>query len=129
MRFIISGGGAAVGEQSAPLAIRVGSQDVVASGTVLVNTKQVQFEIANLKVEMLFESDGDAPRLGAARASGAKLTLPLYNFDNPLGSGTTQPLEVGTLAGRKLWLAFMVHALSSSGLRTVHYTFSVGESV
>ncbi len=122
--------GSPAGQPFAPLQIRTSGRDVVASGTVMTaDSRNLEFQIAHLRVVFSFMSDSGQTRLGPGSASGSTLNLTLYNFDNSIGSGTTAPLEIGTLHGRKLWLSFMVYALSPESIKTVHYTFTLGDSV
>ena len=127
MSFILNGG-PAIGQPFAPLQIKTAGRDVIATGTVITaDHLSLEFQLAHLRVVFSFVSDGGQPRLGPSSASGSSLNLTLYNFNNSIGSGTTAPLEIGTLSGRKLWLSFMVYALSPESSKTVHYTFMLGE--
>jgi hypothetical protein len=125
----IANAGAPIGQSFTPLQIRTGGFDVVASGTVITApTQNLEFQLGNLRVVFAFVSDGGQPRLGPGSASGSTLNLTLYNFNNSIGSGTTSPIEIGNLSGRKLWLSFTVYALSPESSKTVHYTFMVGDA-
>lgn len=125
----IANAGAPVGQPFAPLQIKTGSFDVIASGTVITAPSQnLEFQLSNLRVVFAFVSDGGLPRLGPGSATGSVLNLTLYNFNNSIGSGTTSPIEIGNLSGRKLWLSFTIYALSPESSKTVHYTFMVGEA-
>ena len=127
MSFILNGG-PVIGQPHAPLQIKTAGRDVIATGTVITGDHlNLEFQIAHLRVVFSFVSDGGQPRLGPGSASDSTLNLTLYNFNNSIGSGTTTPLEIGTLSGRKLWLSFMVYALSPESSKTVHYTFMLGE--
>jgi len=120
--------GPAIGQSFAALIIKTGGRDVVASGTVITGEKaNLELQLAHLRVVFSFVTDGGQPRLGPSSATGSTLNLTLFNFDNSIGSGTTSPLEIGTLQGRRLWLSFMIYALSPDSSKTVHYTFMVGE--
>ncbi|RQO54468.1 hypothetical protein DBR47_22750 [Paucibacter sp. KBW04] len=124
----ISNAGAPVGQPFAPVQIRTSGRDVVSAGTVItVDNRNLEFQIAHLKVVFSFVTDAGATRLGPGSASDSTLNLTLYNFNNSIGSGTTAPLDIGTLAGRKLSLSFMVYAISPESSKTVHYTFTLGE--
>lgn len=127
MSFVVNGG-AAIGHLYAPLQIKTSGRDVVVAGTVITaDNKNLEFQLAELRIVLTFEADGGEPRIGTATASGSTLSLDLFNFNNPLGSGTTLPIEIGTLAHRKLLLSFTIYALSPESIKTVHYTFMVGE--
>jgi hypothetical protein len=125
---VISSGSPSTGHPFAPLQIRTGGRDVVASGTVITaNNQNLEFQLAHLRVVFNFVSDGGSTRLGPSSASGSALHLTLYNFNNSIGSGTTSPMEIGSLSGRKLWLSFVIYAFSPESSKTVHYTFMLGD--
>ena len=127
---LIINGGPAIGQPYAPLQIKTGGRDVVASGSVITaNNRNLEFQLANLRVVFLFETDAGPTRMGTASASGSSLHLPLFNFNNSIGAGTTAPIEIGTLSGQKLLLSFMVYALNPESTKTVHYTFMLGDRV
>lgn len=120
----------AIGQSYAPLIVKTGGREVVASGTVITGEKSnLEFQLAHLRVVFSFESDGSQPRLGPSSATGSTLNLTLFNFNNSIGSGTTSPLEIGSLQGKRLWLSFMVYALTPDSSKTVHYTFMVGDPI
>ena len=127
---VISSAGVPLGQPIAALQIRTAGRDVVASGTVITADNQnLEFQLAHLRVVFTFVSDSGQTRLGPGTASGSTLSLTLYNFNNSIGAGTTSPIVIGTLTGRKLWLSFMVYALNPETSKTVHYTFALGEPV
>jgi hypothetical protein len=120
--------GPTIGQPFAPLKIQTSRRDVVASGTVITtNNENLEFQLAHLRVVFSFVTDAGQTRLGPSSASGSALNLTLYNFNNTIGSGTTSPIEIGTLNSRKLWLSFVVYAFSPESSKTVHYTFTVGD--
>lgn len=124
----MNGGPPPIGHPYAPLQIKTAGRDVVVCGTVITaDNKSLEFKIADLQIVLLFSSDGGQPRFGLTSAVGSTLQLPLFNFDNSLGSGTKVPIEIGTLGGRKLLLSFAIYAFSPESVKTVHYTFMVGD--
>ena len=121
-------GGGGIGHNSASLQIRTAGKDVLASGSVVTaDSRNLEFQLAHLRVVLEFLSDGTTTRMDAKSDEKSTLTLSLYNFNNSIGSGTTSPIEIGTFGGRKLHLAFMVYALSEVSSKTVHYTFMLGD--
>lgn len=127
MSFVLNAS-SMIGQPSAPLQIRTGNRDVIAAGTVITaDNRSLEFQLAHLRVVFEFSTDSGSTRIESGGASGSALNLCLYNFNNTIGSGTTSPIEIGTFAGRKLWLAFMVYAFSPESSKTVHYTFMMGD--
>lgn len=120
--------GSPIGQLNAALHIRTGNRDVVAAGTVITaDNRNLEFQLTNIRVVFEFLTDGGNTRMESGTPSSSALTLRLYNFNNSIGSGTSLPIEIGVLGGRKLLLAFMVYALSTESSKTVHYTFMVGD--
>ena len=74
--------GPVIGQPFAPLSIKTGGRDIVATGTVITGEKaNLEFQLAHLRVFFSFVSDGGQPRLGPSSASGSTLNLTLFNFD------------------------------------------------
>jgi len=126
MPFILNSG-PTNGQPYTPVQIRTAGRDVIATGTVITaDPRNLEFHVANLQIIISFENDGGETRFGTSRVDGAALHLPLYNFNNPIGSGTTHPVEIGRLHGRVLLMAFAIYANSPDSLKTFHYTFMLG---
>jgi hypothetical protein len=125
--FVSRGG---IDQVAVPLKIRTSGKDVLASGTVLTaDSQNLEFQLAHLGVKLVFLTDSTTTRMEGKTDETGTLTLSLYNFNNSIGAGTTLPIDIGTFNGRKLWFAFMVYAMNSQSLKTVHYTFMLGDSV
>jgi hypothetical protein len=108
--------------------IRTGGYDVLAGGTVITaDGKNLEFQIDNLRFVFSFLSDNGATRMEPGPVSSSALTLLLFNFNNSIGSGTTEPIEIGTVRGRKLLLSFMVYSMNPDSTKTVHYTFLLSD--
>lgn len=108
--------------------IRTNGLDVLASGTVITaDNKDLEFQLDTIRFVFSFLSDNGATRMEAGPQSTSTLYLILYNFNNSIGSGTTAPMPVGNIRGRKLWLSFMVYSINTESTKTVHYTFLAGD--
>ncbi|MBQ2961097.1 MAG: hypothetical protein IJE09_07740 [Oscillospiraceae bacterium] len=70
-----------------------------------------------------FESNGDGQHVLKQSISGNTITLTCFNFDNPLGTGTTKPIELATFNGKKIYFNFFVYALGDKALRKIVYSF------
>lgn len=55
--------------------------------------------------------------------SGNTIKLTCINFDNPLGTGTSKPIELATFNGKKIYVNFWVYALGENSLRKIVYSF------
>ncbi|MFM0428999.1 hypothetical protein PQQ75_08290 [Paraburkholderia aspalathi] len=128
MSSIASGG--SIASAPASLKIRTAGKEVVANGTVITaDNSNLEFQLAHLRIVMEFVTDGSSARIEGRSDERSTLTLRLFNFNNSIGAGTISPLEIGTLNGKKLLLAFMVYALSETSSKTVHYTFMLGDAI
>jgi len=99
---------------------------VIASGVVHLTEPEVTFNLANLVVKYLFKTGSDGTRFDAEVIDGA-LVISLYNFDNSLGQGRLDPMEIGNLSGRKLFATFFV-LTTETNVRQFNYTFMLMEA-
>ncbi|KAB2966334.1 DUF6864 domain-containing function [Zoogloea sp.] len=114
----------------APLQVKLQTAgfEVLANGTVITaNSTNLEFFIDNIKLVFAFQTDPGGTRLEQGPVLNNELTLFLYNFNNPMGSGTTAPLEIGSIRGKRLWVSFAVYSMSPDSPKTVHYTFLLGD--
>ena len=102
-----------------PLSVTLSSNgyDILASGTFITAGKDsAEIYFAGLCFKLVFMSVEGEP-------SGKMLTFRLENFSNPLGSGTSEPLEVGSKMGKKLYFSFYITAYDNESVKQVTYTF------
>jgi hypothetical protein len=80
--------------------------------------------MADLTFRFTFIDGGSgAPRF-TTNAMGPKgLELQLYNFMSPLGVGITEPLPVGQLAGRNIYILFTAYGVTDTPVKLVFCTF------
>lgn len=107
--------------------ICVGEYEVYDSGSVLSHgDKEILFEIKNLKIKIKFVSDSENANYDVKISlidNNACLLLTLVNFNNSLGTGLTNPVEIGTINGSRLYLQFVVYQLGESDTRMLSYTW------
>lgn len=111
------------------VAIRSGPVRVVASGTVTAfrdHPVDVTFTLGDerARVIVVFEEDPDveAPTVDTEVVDDDTIRFTLVNFKNPLGTGTPDPVEIGSLEGKPLWFHFRVYDVEG-GDPTLGYTF------
>lgn len=110
--------------------LKSAGKDIIANGIAhTFDRENFEIELKGLRFVFEFRTDSSGQRIEQEVISPTGLKLMIYNFNNTLGTGLTSPLELGTLSNRKLYLAFLVGALSESSIRTVTYTFFLGETV
>lgn len=103
-----------------PVSVYLGDSELIDSGTVVIKPNvPFQIQIANLIYKVRFESPGpeNEPRISYADQHDNGYTIVLQNFDNPLGT-SLNPIEVGTVSGKKVFVSMW--ATAPSGRGSVH---------
>ncbi|HDT5888160.1 DUF6864 domain-containing function [Aeromonas dhakensis] len=95
--------------------------EVIASGVVHLTTNDVQFQIANLKINLCFKSDSGNGRY-EGRIENGELFLDLFNHNNSLGEGRVDPVPIGEVMGRQLFISWYANTVSDN-LRQLSYSF------
>ena len=119
-----------------PPEIKSGPTEIIASGTVISfknNSIEIIFGSASERLKLIIEFEDDKenkePLIKASISSNKALILKLINYNNPLGMGNSEPINIGNFEGRELHLNYRVHALTNDLNKTVHYTIYLGEEV
>jgi hypothetical protein len=119
--------------QVAAPAVYLGGREVVAAGSVVVPPGET-VEIVPppnsrlpLRLHVSFERDEAGAVRMDANAEGRQVTLRLFNFFNPNGAATVNPLAIGASEGRILFLTYMVHVVGAkdAATRLFSYTLSL----
>jgi len=110
-----------------PLKITTSGYEVIHSGIVHLHEPEVEFEISDLTFKFRFKKGTDGTRFDADIVDNV-MVLTLFNFDNSLGQGKIDPVEIATLNGRKLYITFFVNTMEDN-VRQFNYTFMLGDSV
>ena len=106
--------------------------DVVCTGVVHVFGRKIEFKVQDLSLIFEFRTDKElspSQDIQQEIVSEKTLKLTLINFDNPIGTGVSTPIQVGTMNERKYFIAFSAFALGDSDSRRLEYTFMLGEHV
>ncbi|MGI2162357.1 DUF6864 domain-containing function [Shewanella oncorhynchi] len=106
-----------------PLKITTSGYEVIASGVVHLTAPEVKFSLANLVIKYQFKNSSEDSRF-IAEVIDNELVISLYNFNNSLGQGRIEPIEIGTLGGKRLFATWFVNTPTGSGdIRQFCYTF------
>ena len=116
--------------------IESGSAEVIASGSVISfegNPITITYGAGETRLKLTFEFKTDPSRkdpyvLGSS-ADPLSLRVVLFNFDSPLGVGTSTPTPIGTIGDRKLYIHYRVNTLSSTPDKTLLYTIYADKKV
>lgn len=103
---------------------------ILDSGSVITfdSTAELSFsckmdDTFSFSIVLQFESNGDGKQGLKQSISGNTITMTCVNFNNPLGTGTTKPIELATFNGKKVYFNFFIHALGDNSLRKISYSF------
>lgn len=113
------------------VSIKTGGLDVIANGTVLLVNDEVEFTIKDLRISFIFITDKNKKQSISSKIQDDNLfNIYLINFNNSLGSGCTNVLEIGHMRRRALFMSFIAYKLTESSLiRKLEYTFYLGNEV
>jgi hypothetical protein len=109
-----------------PLKVIINNYEVIHSGIAHMTGSEIKFELANLVVLYRFKKDSGEGRYEGEVGENNTLIINLYNSSNSLGEGKIEPVEIGTLGGKRLYGTWFVSTISND-LRQFHYTFMLAE--
>lgn len=82
----------------------------------------------NLSITFEFRDDASSPQtITYTSPNSSTLILTLVNHNNTLGVGNVEPLRIGTVNNRFLYLNYRVYGIGKSISKTLQYTFYLGE--
>lgn len=104
--------------------IKVGDFDLIESGSVItMKDADIHFYIEDLEYVFRFvNSDEEGARIRTASNNGKKLEIELQNFNGALGTGNINPLPMGTVNRKLLFIFFRVTQLGEGG-KMMHYSW------
>ncbi|HHX8443393.1 TPA: DUF6864 domain-containing function [Vibrio diabolicus] len=109
-----------------PVTVTIPGYQVISSGVVHLTSSEVTFKMANLTIKYKFITDASGVRFDASVIND-ELIINLFNFSNSLGEGRIEPVEIGTLAGKRLFATWYVHTVQPN-MRSFSYTFMLADS-
>ena len=108
-----------------PIKITTGGYEVISSGIVHITEPEIKFQLANIVVKYRFMSDSGGGRFQGEIVDN-ELVINLFNSTAVLGDGKLEPVEIGTLGGRKLFATWYVNTVENN-IRQFIYTFMLLE--
>lgn len=108
--------------------IKVGEYTVYESGCVITHLgKPVVFQIEDLTFEFNFVNDTENTESRAnvlAKNNSVKnLVFTFFNYDNELGRGIKEPVNVGNIESSELYLQYFIYAIGNSNSKIIKYTW------
>ncbi len=107
--------------------IEIDDYEIVSSGTLMtVHDKKVVFTIEDLRYEFIFKDNPEAKENNVHAnviTNGKGLEVMFENFNNVLGAGNQEPVEMGKINEKKILFTYRVYALTGSKSKIFHYTW------
>ncbi|MGE6376588.1 DUF6864 domain-containing function [Peribacillus muralis] len=109
--------------------ITSGGAHVLMSGLVIqFNGQPIEMNLdlpdfpLTLELDFANQENSTAQSINAQTKGESTLSLMFYNFNNPLGSGSGKPVQLGTYQNKFIYLNFRVFSISNTSDKTLHYT-------
>lgn len=102
------------------------SVEIISTGSVIqFKNENIVFHIEDLKFVLVFKKDGGKSRIDTVISDDeSEMEIIFYNCDNNFGIGTTGPLDLAEVNGRKVYFMARVSTLGKEKLsRLVYYTW------
>ena len=113
-----------------PISLSSAGKEVIATHTVHTFTpEELDISLADLALQLRFLSDKGEQRIERKVVEEKILELKIFNFNNTLGTGLTEPIELGQVSGRKLYFVFTASSLSKKSIKRIEFTYFLGEEV
>ena len=85
-------------------------------------------DILEFTLNIIFSDEGkELITTGNVSEDGKTLNMILHQWDNSMGTELTQPIELATNNGKKIWLKFKTTADKKNSFRSFHLTIWVEE--
>lgn len=86
---------------------------------VLISGESVEIKIPpDIIIQLSFLENKEEKQSMSFSIENEKLKVVLKNFTNPLGSSTRNPIEIGTIDNKKLYMHFIIHAIGNDNEKT-----------
>ena len=115
--------------------IRIGNYDVLDTGTIVSNIKDpidfiVKADILDT-LRLVFKNEGEnknqSVKAQISDDDPRMVILNFTNYNNPFGTASPEPIPLGKLNGRPLFLNFRVYGTSKKSGVHIHYTWLLGK--
>lgn len=118
--------------------IKSGDLELVSGGAFLAQIDRevtISLESENeVPLNLVFrfkndDSDNEKLNREAKVVNETTLDITFINYNNILGSFNKELWEIGSLAHRKLFMAYVIYGFNDSRLKKIDYSFYLGEEV
>lgn len=109
------------------ISILTGDYQVYYSGVVVcLKDKDTIFKFDGLEfVFKYLNSEDNIPKMETKLISSDKMEIIFYNFNKPFGVGSKNPIEIGTIREKKLYLSYKVDFIGKDAGSTFFYTWLI----
>jgi hypothetical protein len=101
--------------------------EILSTGTIIsVADKLIIFKIEDLLFEFEFKNNTEFSenKISAQNSENGKTMRLLFeNFNNSLGTGNVEPIDIGYIGRKKIFLNYRIYAISGNSGKLVHYTW------
>jgi hypothetical protein len=118
--------------------VKSGNLELVSGGSFLSESDKEVTIILESNVEsplnLIFRfkndnSNKDKLHRDAKAVNDTTLDITFTNYNSVLGSFNKELWEIGTIAHRKLFMAYVIYGFNDSRIKKIDYTFYLGEEV
>lgn len=109
--------------------IMSGDAKIILTGTVIQfnrNPIEININFPDFPFKWILKFENDIKihdnSLKATAPNQNTLETTFINFNNPVGVGSTNPLNIGKVGGENLYINYRIYSLSDNTDKTVHYT-------
>lgn len=104
--------------------IEMGDFELEESGSIITTKDaEIRFRIQDLEYVFSFVNEENIPaQLRTKSNDGKRLEVELVNFNNPLGTGSIDPVPMGRIGEKLLFIMIRVDAFEN-GSKTFHYSW------
>ena len=102
-------------------------REILSAGSVIgISNKPIIFKIEDLIFEFNFKENKSFSEHKISTEipkDGKKMKILFENFNNNLGIGNIDPVEIGFIGEKKLFLIYRVYSLTDNAGKLLHYTW------
>ncbi len=103
-----------------PISVSQGNKSLLTTvSVVLISGEPVEIKLQpDVIIQISFVEEKNGKNSISFSIENERLIVTLQNFNNPLGSSTRTPIEIGDINGKKLFMHFLVHAVGNDNEKT-----------
>ena len=102
--------------QEATKKVMQGNKELITTiSLVTIYETPIEIELfPNVNIKIFFDDDKSKKQRIGLRVLNNVLQVELQNFTNPLGTSTKEPIEIGKIDNKTLFMHFIIHTIGES---------------